>query len=182
MKYESNVTNVIADIKGKLKKASDVSALKHEISIYLLASNIRRIHNEGQAVNGKIGSYNSTSELYVNPKNSPRVFPPIGKTGKSVFKNGKKHKTGYFPSYKGFRNKIGRETGFVNLQLSGKLLKDWIMLQENKDWVIGFKSLYGAQISRGMEQKYGKLIWGVTEKDLEQIKLIEEEFIKKCLK
>ena len=48
-----------------------------------------------------------------------------GKLGKSEFKNGKQHKTTYYNSYKDFRSKQKRESGFVNLRLTNELQSDF---------------------------------------------------------
>lgn len=178
MKYESNIQKVVLQFENKLNNIQ-VSKLQREIATYLKASNLARV-NEGKALDGTlIGSYNSTNELYVNPAKSPKVFPPRGKNGELKFKNGKPHKTGYFPSYRDFRKTIGRKTGIVNLQLSGKMFEDWIMMQEGKDWVIGFASEYGANVSHGNEKHFAKKIWGVSREDLKMIDKIIKEFIKK---
>ena len=179
MKYSDNIAQVLSNIEGKLKKASDVSKLNRNIANYLYGSNLSRI-TQGRAINGMIGHYSGVP-MYVNPRYSPRKFPTKGKNGQTKFKNGKPHKTGYFVGYKGFRTAIGRETNIVNLQLSGKLFKDWSMLQQGNTWVIGFRSKYGTQVAEGNEQHFGKQIWGVTQKDKEQIKVIEQEFIKQAL-
>jgi hypothetical protein len=181
MEYSDNIKQVLSNIEGKLKKASDVSKLNRTIGTYLQKSNLRRIHNEGRALSGQgIGHY-SGKPLYVNPKHSPRQFPTKGKNGQTTFKNGKKHKTAYFNGWKGFRSSIGRETGFVNLQLSGKLLKDWIMEQRGKDFIIGFRSEYGTKISAGNEQHFNKKIWGISQQDYKEIEVIKKDFIKQAL-
>ena len=199
MEYKSNIQSVLLNIDNKLKKASDVSALQRTIATYLMASNLRRIHNNGLNVDGKmIGSY-SVKPMYMNPKYSPKKFEPVGKNGRTYFKtnkadrrkfesaygvrmSGKKHQTRYFRAgYFGFRALIGREIGFVNLQLSGKLKLDWGMIQEGKNYVIGFRSSYGTNVSEGNELHFGCQIWGISKKDYEEIKKIENEFIKKAL-
>jgi hypothetical protein len=86
---------------------------------------VERIFEEGKQKDGSKKKYNSTDPLYVNPKNSPKSFPVKGKNGKTKFENGESHKTGYFESYKDYRAKIGRETGFVNLNLFGLLQSDF---------------------------------------------------------
>lgn len=181
MTYESNVMLILANVNKKLTKASDVSKLQRTIATYLRASNLQRI-TEGIAVNGQmIGQYDTASELYVNPLNAPRKFPTVGKTGRAKFKNGKPHRTGYFRNYKEFRARIGRPTGVVNLQLSGRLFKTWIIGQQGRDWVIGFNSEYGTNVAKGNEARFGKKIFGVSGKDREQIKLIEKDFVNKAL-
>ncbi len=181
MEYKSNVSIVVSNIEGRLKKASDVDKLNRTIATYLQASNVKRIHNLGLAVNGsKIGNY-SIKPLYVNPKNSPKTFAPKGKTGRVKFKNGKLHKTAYFLGWRGFRQGIQREAGFVNLQLSGKLKLSWVIEYQNKKVVIGFNSLYGTEVATGNEQRFGKQIWGISPKDYEQIEVIKKEFIQTAL-
>jgi hypothetical protein len=86
---------------------------------------VERIFEEGKEVNGKKNKYNSTDPIYVNPDNSPKKFPTKGKKGNAKFSNGEPHKTGYFESYKDYRGKIGRETGFMNLDLWGILKSDF---------------------------------------------------------
>ncbi len=122
MKYQSNIQEVVFSLKGKLNDARQISVLQRTIGTYLLGSNLRRIHNDGVAVDGsQIGHYDNLHPLYVNPNKSTRKFPTKGKTGKAKFKNGESHKTGYFESYKAYREKIGRDTEFVNLTLWGSL-------------------------------------------------------------
>lgn len=182
MKYKSNIQSVVLNIEKKLKKASDVSALQRTIGTYLLASNLRRIHNNGLDVMEKrIGAY-SIMPFYLNPKYSPKGFVPQGKHGQLKFKNGKPHQTKYFKlGYYGFRATIGRDVSKVNLQLSGKLKLDWTMSQEGKKFVLGFRSRYGTMVSSGNEERFASIIWGVTKKDQDEIKKIENEFIKKAL-
>lgn len=91
---------------------------------------VERIFEEGKETGGKKNKYNSTDPLYVNPDNSPKKFPTRGKpkgteAGKTKFANGENHKTGYFDSYKSFREKIGRQTGVMDLQLFGNLRNDF---------------------------------------------------------
>jgi len=80
-----------------------------------------RIFIEGEDSNEKkIGAYNSTDPIYVNPTNSPRKFA----TGK--FKNEKPRKTKRFESYRKFRAATGRRVDVVNLNLYGILQNDFI--------------------------------------------------------
>jgi len=106
-----------------------------------------RIFEDGKKTDGSvIGQYNSTTPLYINPKNSPKSFKPEGKpikvgtvkkgkrngqdielrnTVRLVEKNVVEHKTRWFASYKDFRNQIGRRIDFVNLTLSGDFKSDF---------------------------------------------------------
>lgn len=181
MTYEDNLTEVVLDIQKRLTKASDVSKLQRTVATYLLSSNWDRITKGGSVSGRQIGSYNTTKPLYVNPRRAVRAFPVKGKTGKTKFNNGLPHKTAYFTSYSAFRSAVGRNIAVVNLQLSGKLRRDWAIEQTGKDWVVGFLSEYGSNVSRGNEAKFNCQIFGVSQKDKEQIKIIEDDFIKTAL-
>jgi hypothetical protein len=124
---------------------------------------VDRIFTEGKNANDTdIGSYNDSNEIYVNPRNSPRNFPATGKTGRSIFSGGgnkgKKHTTGYFESYKKFRETVGRKSDKVNLVLFGNLQSDFgkgvinideatyasgVSREENSKKIEGFNKKYG---------------------------------------
>lgn len=83
-----------------------------------------RIFEEGKNANGgTIGKYKSNKDLYVSDSKSPRAGNHKGKPneeGKS-----KTIKTTYYESYESFRKQQGRESGFVNLRLFGRLMSDF---------------------------------------------------------
>lgn len=113
-KYRSSITK----IEHGFERAVD--------SVHALQT--KRIFEDGlRADGGKIGTYNSTKRIYVNPKYVPKAkgLSGKGKTGKSKFKNGKPHKSTFFKSYKAFRASQGAETGFVNFKLFGHLQSDY---------------------------------------------------------
>jgi hypothetical protein len=90
----------------------------------------KRIFEEGETAQGNKLGYNSTDPLYVNPETqSPKKFPTKGKNGNDTFKSGKKkgkkHVTGYFDSYKDFRQTLGLESGFMNLNLTNIFHSDF---------------------------------------------------------
>lgn len=176
--YQSNIHEVVTNILGKISGAS-LDKMQGEIATTLRASNVRRIHNEGKNIFlQSIGRY-SQKPLYVNPKNSPKKFEPKGKTGKSTFNNGKKHKTAYFSSYGNFRQKIGRESAFVNLQLTGGLRSAWQIKKLTSGYAIGFWSNKYADRAEGLEKHFGnKEIWGVTTQDKKVVDEIINNFIK----
>ncbi len=138
-----------------------------------------RIFDENKnASNGKIGEYNSTDPIYVNPNNSPKKFPTLGKPNDKGKR--KKGETGYFESYKAFREKIGRQTQEVDLKLHGRLQSDWSkgvkeitpliyssgVNQDNYDKV------------KGAEERYGN-IFGLTKEEKQHFKdVLEFESIK----
>jgi hypothetical protein len=115
---------------------------------------VERIFEEGKDSSGEKAKYNSSDPIYVNPNTeSPKRFPPKGKTGKTKFKNGEPHKTGYFNSYKDFRQKIGRETGFMNLNLFGNLQNDFgkgVVKLTNESWISTVTSV----LNKGKLEKF----------------------------
>lgn len=117
IRKQRKILNNIKRINRPLQEAADSS---HRIMI-------QRIHRQGKKANGsKIGNYNSTDEIYIDPKTSKKSFPLQGKINKSdTFKNGKKRKTGFFESYKAFKQATGRPTGFINLNQNGDLELDF---------------------------------------------------------
>lgn len=71
------------------------------------------------------GTGYSTHPVYINPIDSPRKFPPMGKHGDTGPVGGKPRKTKYFKDgYKGFRRTIGREHNKINLRLTNDLQSD----------------------------------------------------------
>lgn len=122
------------------------------------ASQVKRIFTDG--INGdgsKIGTYDNSNPIYINPNQSPKKFALKGKSGETTFKSGKPHKTGYFDSYKAFRQAISRETRFVNLRLTEDLKFDFTNsltlsgdiyqtgVKRNSEKVEGIIKKYGAE-------------------------------------
>lgn len=147
---------------------------------------VQRVFREGKtAFDTKIGTYNSSTPLYVNPNRSPRKLPTTGKHGQKIFTTGKKkgqaHKTTYYSSYKDFRSRQGRESSFVNLVLFGNLQSDFSnSLQEvnaNK-WIAGTKREENTNKMNGAEKKYGE-IFSLTKEENELFQeTAREEFLR----
>lgn len=148
-----------------------------ESQAYFLAAStahadmVERIFTDGNATDGNpIGVYDTTKEMYVNPINAPRGFTPEGKTGQQVFKNGNKHRTKYFKSYRDFRANQQRETGFVNLQLFGNLMSDFSTSLRRVSNTI-FESRPRRKENEGKiignQRRFQKVIFGATEKERE---------------
>lgn len=141
-----------------------------------------RIYEQGMNSNGsQIGKYSTSPAMYVNPDYAPRsgnirtksggklqgLKPTVGKTGKSVFKNGKPHKTTYLPGgYKELRNRTGRRIDIVNLRFTNDLFLDWANVATEKQlpvptkinqhsYVIKLKRAHNADKVEGIEKKYG---------------------------
>ena len=175
---------------AEFNKKLDEQLLKISDAKFLLTSvtevhsrQVKRIFEQGLNGNGaKIGNYNSTDPLYVNPDESPVKFPTKGKTGEKTFKSGKEHKTGYFDSYKAFRNEIGRSTTFVNLRLTENLKLDFTnsVTQSGSGYVTGVRDRLMPQADlptnkektkenvnkvKGIVAKYGAVTFMLTENE-----------------
>jgi hypothetical protein len=181
MIYKSNVKDVILNIKHKLLSNESQQALIQTIAQAVYASNQKRVFTHGLKLNNSpIGKY-SNKALYVGNKNSPKKVKPIGKTGKTVFKNGKKHKTQYFSDgYKGYRASQGRDASRVNLYLTGSLFSNFQNVKTANGYTIGFLSAKKGKIADGLEEHFGgQRIFGITDNDRKVINEIVKNWLVK---
>jgi hypothetical protein len=149
----------------------------------------RRIFLKGlDTNNAAIGKY-STRPLYINPnarlfdllpkfkKSKPRL-KPIGKTGQTVFKNGKPHKTAYLAGgYAEFRTKVGRQpsaklqklggitAGGVNLNLTGSMATNLNLNFSKKSVSLGFSSPVEYAKAKANERHFGTVIFAASKKE-----------------
>lgn len=153
-----------------LKQGKIISIAAQDTHVMMAERIFDKHHN---AQDEKIGSYNSSNEIYINPKNSPKGFPKKGKDGKSKFKNGEEHKTGYFESYKTFREKMGRQTNEVDLKLFGRLQSDFtkgVQKKDNITYISGVNHDSEAKIE-GITEKYGN-VFRLTPKERTNFKQV----------
>lgn len=143
---------------------------------------VQRVFEEGKNSKGtKIGIYDSSNSLYVNPKNAPRSVPLKGKTGRTAFKSGKRHVTGYFPSYKAFRQQQGRPTSFVNLTLFGRLKSDYSRPPQRVNvhrYIAGVNGVENTNKIKGVEDKYGRVFFLTQGERKQFLKILEKELVK----
>lgn len=127
----------------------------------------RRIFADGKnSVGGKIGTY-SLKPIYIDPDSAPKAVRNIGKTGKKI-------KSGFYPKgYKQFRSQQGRESAFVNLNLTSELRIDYdnSKAQPRPEKVnnLTYKITLNKQINidkkKGAENKYGVIFKLTTKED-----------------
>ncbi len=156
----------------QLKKIEDAKFLLTCVS-EVHSRQVKRIFEKGLTGDGvKIGSYNSTNPLYVDPDKSPKKFPTTGKTGSDTFKDGRKHKTGYFDSYKAFRQAIGREINFVNLRLTENLKFDFTnsLTLNGRVYQTGVNRKENSDKVSGIASKYGVRTWGLMQSEIDLYK------------
>lgn len=156
----------------KLKRRQMIT----EDILYISASTVhaemsKRIFEEGKAADGSaIGDYNSTDPLYIDPDKAPVKFTPKGKTGRTKFKNGKAHRTGYFDSYKAFRADQRRPTDKVNLELFGMLKSDFtnsLQKDNNNTWVARIKASENQKKAIGNQRRFRKAVFALTKEERE---------------
>lgn len=180
MEYRSDITEIV-DLSGKLRMISDnlKRTFMPRLASSVTAEIIKRVHLEGLATNlSPIGTY-STDPIYVNPEKSPRNFQPMGKDGDTEFQfSSNKRKTKYFKEgYKGFRSQVGRESGKVNLNMTGKLMADFGFDVIGMDAQIGFRSDYGSVVAEGNEDRFGKKIFDISKREEELIDRAVDDLI-----
>jgi hypothetical protein len=171
-----STTSVIATLNKRLEVLKVRSALGSAVRS-IMAEMVVRIFEEGKnSSGGKIGTYNSTDELYVNPDTLPRRVSPRGKPGKE--RKVANRQTTYFESYKSLRREVGRESGFVNLRLTNDLQSDWANSEVTDGIAVNPKPVevnqlrYDIRLKReinrekreGLEKKYGP-IFKLTEQE-----------------
>lgn len=177
----TNTEEVIRDMQRRLNelRTSNKPMAKGVASTHTMQ--MSRIYVQGLNCAGtKIGDYNSRHEIRVSPKDAPvaSALPLGGKGGKKKKKNGKPYKTAFFDSYRDFRSNQGRETGFVNLLLSGNLRSDnakSLTRTNNETWVTGVSRAENSRKIDGAQSRFG-CIYKLTKNEREHlVKVVTEE-------
>lgn len=116
----------------------------------------RRVFSEGEAQDGsKIGSYSTKEGWFTTntpglPKLSPKGKGPKPRAKKTVYQE---------QGYKGFRTAVGRQSSYVDLNLTGSLFRS-VGVGQGRGGTIAFgiKNDASADIMQGHEEKYSKII------------------------
>lgn len=121
----------------------------------------------------KIGSY-STKAFYVGKASKSLIglpkskFTPQGKNGKSTFKNGRKKKTRYLKNgYKEFRERAGRQSKTVDLNLSGSLFTSMQIGIKGDKINFGFTDPKSVQKAIGNERRFRRVIFTPSQNELQ---------------
>lgn len=164
----SNTDVTVGHILARLKAIQPGGAVFdkaiNEAADTQLKSTVQRIHVNGTASDGSVIGQYSAMPIYVNPKNSPSSFQPVGKTGRAVFaKTGQPHLTRYFDQgYKDYRQQIGLAADKVVLTLRGDLRDGLSVIQTPNGYGLGWSDEGLYDLSQKLEQRYGKKIWSPT--------------------
>lgn len=155
------------ELSAKVGGIADTRVVR-KMALSLFSEYHSRIFTKGIASDGTpIGKYNTTDPLYVNPADSPKSFPTLGKPRADGSR--RKGKTGWFPSYAAFRNAIGRPTGTVNLQLTEQLKRGTVVSTRGEDPVFGFTNKVEAAKAAGNEERFKHLIFDLTNAEFASI-------------
>jgi hypothetical protein len=131
-----------------------------------------RIFTDGLTTSGSpIGQY-STNPFYQNPNALIGVaasgITPAGKTGQTVFKNGKRHKTKYLSGgYSELRQLTGRQNSTVDLNFSGSLERSVRVVVESSVAYIRYTNEAEAEKMAGNETRFGADISTVSNEERE---------------
>lgn len=169
------------------KKISDLQSdrVLRLAALTVSQERIKRIFEDGEnSAGSKIGTYNSTTPIYVSLEQAPRSVNKKGKTGKPI-------KSGYYASYKAFRSAMGRESNFVNLRLVGELQNDLANAKVDKSitipksqpikisetqYAVTLKKEINKDKKRGLEAKYGTIFNHTKEERDLFNKTVQREF------
>ena len=153
----------------KRKKAIDKAKIIAPCAMVAHDSQIMRMTERG--VNGdnrKLVPKYSMKPMYINTRTgSPKSISAVGKTGESVFKSGKAHKTTYFQAgYREFKAKIGRGM----FQLFGDMMKDFTnsMQRQGDHWITGMKNNRNSKKAENLIEKFGIASFRLTKEEKQQ--------------
>ena len=148
---------------AKLKADLEIASLR--AANELLADISERIYENGQASDGsKIGKYSER----------PFNFTEEMRTGYAGLLPVSKVKTGTIEGgYKEFRNKVGRESGYVNLDLTSSLrLNTKVGRSASGRIAVGIVGAEEVAKARDNEKRFGKTIFAPTDAEKEHAKQI----------
>lgn len=156
MSYKSNEKEVFDRVKKIFTNIGGEAGIKKvgQIASTIASNNVRRIHNEGKAVD----------ESLIDSK--------------ARFKG--KRKGAYSKSYATKRQKKGRQINKVDLSFSGGLSKSFQVARNGNKWNIGF--IRDSKLSVDLEDLYKQNIWGVTSEDRKVITIEFNKFIRERVK
>ena len=180
----------VEEYQNKLK--NEIKVLKSDkfmkLAVYSVNQRrLERIFEIGLNSFGiKIGDYNDTKPVYIKPEDAPKAVKLGGKPKAIKGKEYKKStrvtfkstaenpQTAYYPSYKAFRQAMGRETGFVNLRLNNRLQSDLAnatlskgttkiannrpIKVDNHRYIVTLKNQENIDKVQSLEKKYGNII------------------------
>ncbi|HWB63523.1 MAG TPA: hypothetical protein VG603_08455 [Chitinophagales bacterium] len=146
------------------------TGIVHQAALPVHTMVVERIFGRGQKATGAIGRY-STKPFYAGAVQFAKhtALNAKGKSGKTVFKNGKPHKTMYLPQgYKQLKETQGLEGGFVNLTYTASLKNDFAtsLVSSGGMAVSGFNNQADIEKAEALKKKYGNDLFALTDGEL----------------
>lgn len=195
IRVKTNINSVISSLNGKISSflpgAENYDGLLRTVATSMIGVVKTRIHEQGKAADDNIIGEYSTKPLYIGSSGNPgskKLFgKPVGKTGKSEFASGKKkgqpHTSKYYSGgYKQFKTEIGRnQLGTVNLSLSGQLNNQLNVQPTSRGYGYGWPDTEKLRRAIGLEKKYRKKIWALTEEERLQVIQISQNYVKRVV-
>lgn len=190
IKIESDASRVFLDIEKKFAASlspQSIDKLTREIAITTAANMRERIHELGQDAKGsQIGIY---TEAYMKVRTGVYPNAEVYKSGK---KKGKTKNAGVYTKgvNKGKpRRKYNRSTDKkVIISLTRQFENDFTLGRQNKQpqkiqagYGIGWKNSTNALIAEGLEKRYKKKIWALTQKERAEAIKIAEVFVNSAI-
>jgi hypothetical protein len=146
------------------KDASQASKVLREAALYAASAVQGRVQQEGKKSDGtSLPPYDSGKSFSTSSPIGRRFGDIANKRQQKAFGGGDS-----FGSYKEFRQKLGRQTAYMDLTLTGDMWASWRSLPiSDKAYSVAFVSAEQNQISMYLEQRFGP-IFELTDKELEQ--------------
>lgn len=181
----SNASPVFAGLSNKLEQLQTGGAVYNSmvqsIGTTLLSDIKTRIHQQGLAADGsRVGEY-STKPMYIAISKGGGA--PVGKTGKAVFKTGKRkgqlHASRYYPGgYAQYRATIGATEPLV---LTGALNNGFALRSTVNGFTLGWADSKLSARAAALERKYGKPIWAFGPTEKSKALLIAKNFVSSAI-
>lgn len=183
--FTSNAVPVLAGLSNRLQQLQTggtvYNSMVQSIATTLLSDIKTRIHQQGLAADGsRVGEY-SRKPMYVPISKSGGA--PVGKTGKAVFKTGKRkdqlHASRYYPGgYAQYRATIGATEPLV---LTGVLKNGFSFRATTNGFTLGWADSKLSARAAALERKYGKPIWSFGPTEKSKALLIAKNFVSSAL-
>jgi hypothetical protein len=85
----------------------------------------------------------------------------------------------YSTKYAALKSSIGRNPGYVNLQLTGQMAMDYGLVKNAEDYAFGFQNSVNADKMGYMQDKYGKGIAHLSDPELDLLTTVLNEEVNK---
>lgn len=180
-----SINNVIGELADKLKSVNTDDMLYQIVFVNILPVMRHRVHVEGLASDGSsIGTY-SEGYIKVRTGNYPETVISKGKN-KGQFRDKKsKGQAGVFTKgkSKGQPRPVYNypNDSKVILSLTRQMQQDMNAFKTDNGWGIGYSNELNYNKAIWNETRYGVVIWNLSDKEKDIVRLVSEEYINNAL-